>query len=83
MNTAKCAKGCQVPATTTTTADSIITNKNIVGIAGCQVTSIDTTTVTASSWSTAADLMDIYDRSSSPEGPNSTNATMAGSPRGQ
>lgn len=74
MNSAKCAKSCQVPATITT-ANS---NKDIDNVAS-PVDAI----VTASSIMNTDDLMDTFVHSPESECPNSPNVTMAGSPRGK
>ncbi|XP_072753553.1 uncharacterized protein [Anoplolepis gracilipes] len=70
MNTAKCAKNCQVPLSTTT-ANSFNSIENSNG------KTLSPITATANPNS---DLLEMYE-CLSPECPNSPNVTMAGSPR--
>lgn len=72
MNTAKCAKNCQVPLSTTT-ANSFNSIENSNG------KTLSPVTATANPNS---DLLEMYE-CLSPECPNSPNVTMAGSPRGK
>ncbi|KAK0097581.1 hypothetical protein PV326_000949 [Microctonus aethiopoides] len=74
MNTAKCAKGCQLPATITT-ANSINSNSDI----NDTMRPINAM-LTASNDIINDNLMDTYDNSPSSNCSNSPNATMAGSP---
>ncbi|XP_031783656.1 uncharacterized protein LOC100115425 isoform X2 [Nasonia vitripennis] len=72
MNIAKTNKGCHIPTATATTASAVNSNQNGDSCLGA--------TFTATSDS---DLMDalIMDNPATPDGPNSPNVTMAGSPR--
>jgi len=74
MNTAKCAKNCQVPlSTTTANSFNSIENSNRK--------TLSPITATANS-NCNSDLLEMYE-CLSPECPNSPNVTMAGSPRGE
>lgn len=72
MNTAKCAKICQVPLSTTT-ANSFNSIENSSGRVLSSATAID-------NFNSNPDL-EMYE-CISPDCPNSPNVTMAGSPRG-
>ena len=74
MNAVKTNKSCHIPTATATTASTVNSNQNGEKDSGLGAT------FTATSNS---DLMDAYDSQPSPEGPNSPNVTMAGSPRGK
>nr|XP_012225598.1 PREDICTED: uncharacterized protein LOC105674073 isoform X2 [Linepithema humile] len=71
MNTAKCAKNCQVPLSTTTANFNSIENSN--------EKTLSSVTAMANS-NCNPDLLEMYE-CLSPECPNSPNVTMAGSPR--
>ncbi|XP_011499949.1 PREDICTED: uncharacterized protein LOC105363848 [Ceratosolen solmsi marchali] len=72
MNVAKSSKSCHVPTATVTTISTVNSNQN------GERDSCLGATFTATSNSS---LMDGFDNPPSPEGPNSPNDTMPGSPR--